>query len=236
MAAWQARRTPLGVELMPGNIDTWPASDAQALLDLWCAGHTTGFIGKRLNRPGKQVNRKIDTLGIREMHGSDCLPGTAMPPSEPPHALRIPDNTSFGSWTVLRVAERSKRSGIYYACRCKCGAEHEVAGAMLRGGRSTRCRACYADAQRLPETEPAAAPVPSPAVQRPQTAALVCEQPAGGRPAPRRYEVAPAVQWFDQSERPRCVWCGEPSLPNSARCQAHAGPRYRRTTPDAHHA
>lgn len=38
---------------------------------------------------------------------------------------------------------------------------------------------------------------------------------------------------WDRGTHPRCVWCGEPALEGSARCRAHAGPRFVATAPDA---
>lgn len=46
---------------------------------------------------------------------------------------------TFGYWQVLKRAE-SRNGRAYWLCKCTaCGKEKEVAGAHLRGGRSTNC-------------------------------------------------------------------------------------------------
>ena len=52
-----------------------------------------------------------------------------------------PDLTGqvFGELTVLRRAENSKARGAVWVCKCSCGAEYEVQGALLTNGRRTRC-------------------------------------------------------------------------------------------------
>ncbi len=52
-------------------------------------------------------------------------------------ALNDITNREFGSWTVIKYAGKSK-----WQCRCKCGNVAVVAGATLRNGTSTQCRAC----------------------------------------------------------------------------------------------
>lgn len=48
---------------------------------------------------------------------------------------------TFGRWSVL--SEAKKRIGkVYWTCRCECGTVSEVAGSVLRRGRSRCCTKC----------------------------------------------------------------------------------------------
>lgn len=44
----------------------------------------------------------------------------------------------FAALTVLRRGA-TKNKGVRWVCRCACGAEHEVDGRHLRGGKTTSC-------------------------------------------------------------------------------------------------
>ena len=60
--------------------------------------------------------------------------------SEAPDPMR---GRVFGTLTVgSRVATPAGRGGLWYRCRCACGAERLVLGSHLRTGHVTRCRAC----------------------------------------------------------------------------------------------
>lgn len=59
---------------------------------------------------------------------------------------------TFGRWRVLRESTEAARPGSWWACVCDtdlggCGAVRVVRGQYLRGGQSTRCRACKDAAQ-----------------------------------------------------------------------------------------
>lgn len=47
----------------------------------------------------------------------------------------------FGSWKVIEKATVNK-TAKHYKCICKCGFEGIVRGDILRGNRSTQCKAC----------------------------------------------------------------------------------------------
>lgn len=47
---------------------------------------------------------------------------------------------TFGELTVLRKAEHQRKNGgIWWLCKCACGAEYEVPGSLLVTGRRTHC-------------------------------------------------------------------------------------------------
>lgn len=48
------------------------------------------------------------------------------------------EGEKFGAWTVLSKLYR-KHDGMYYLCRCECGAEKPVYGKSLTSGRSKSC-------------------------------------------------------------------------------------------------
>ena len=48
----------------------------------------------------------------------------------------------FGRWRVIEKAENNKQNKAQWVCRCECGSEKIVAGAVLRRGFSTSC-GCY---------------------------------------------------------------------------------------------
>jgi hypothetical protein len=49
----------------------------------------------------------------------------------------------FGAWHVTRRADnRADNGSAFWLCLCLCGNTSEVAGNLLRNGRSLRCRAC----------------------------------------------------------------------------------------------
>lgn len=50
---------------------------------------------------------------------------------------------SFGNWIVLYRNGSTKNKAAVWRCRCTlCGTEHDVVGASLINGLSTKCRAC----------------------------------------------------------------------------------------------
>ena len=49
----------------------------------------------------------------------------------------------INQWTVIELLpRRAKNGGVYFLCRCECGAEREVAGDGLLAGRSKSCGGC----------------------------------------------------------------------------------------------
>ena len=46
---------------------------------------------------------------------------------------------TFGELTVLRKLEKKDKKGIWWLCRCSCGAECRVLGTLLITGRKTHC-------------------------------------------------------------------------------------------------
>ncbi len=61
----------------------------------------------------------------------------------------IPIGSLFGKWTVIGERERGPSGRYFWLCRCACGTERLLDGAILRFGSSQRCRRC-ADRERIP--------------------------------------------------------------------------------------
>ncbi len=75
--------------------------------------------------------------------------------------LRVKDESGrvYGRLTVLKLSRRAwGKSGAWWRCRCSCGRETTVRGALLRNGQTTSC-GCYwqelkkAGTHRLPPGE-----------------------------------------------------------------------------------
>jgi hypothetical protein len=51
---------------------------------------------------------------------------------------------TFSEWTVLGVSPRKKKpnGGLYFFCKCTCGAQGEISGESLLDGDSTACMKC----------------------------------------------------------------------------------------------
>lgn len=45
----------------------------------------------------------------------------------------------FGKWTIVQKQQSDKHGKTRWLCRCECGVERTVAGALLRSGRSKSC-------------------------------------------------------------------------------------------------
>lgn len=60
-----------------------------------------------------------------------------------------------GDWTVLGEAATVRGSPVKWKCQCKCGATRDIAGAVLRSGRSTKCVKCRHDSRKKPNGESA---------------------------------------------------------------------------------
>ncbi len=57
--------------------------------------------------------------------------------------MDVSEGSVFGKWTVLYRAP-NKRGSVTWACVCECGKKNDIAGSILKNGRSKGCLSCRA--------------------------------------------------------------------------------------------